>query len=217
MSRIFRCRLFKGFTLHEVNHFLRKYKTTHRTYSSGEVIFNKGDDCNCIGIVVSGAVEMQEFETNSEGSIIKQIDAGNIFGEVLLYSKKKTYPANVKAIAETEILLLNVDVLIKALGEHKKFLINFLEVLANRTLILHDRVKVITKPSLKSKIASYILTNAKSSKEVPIGMTKQKLAAYLNVQRPSLSRELISMKESGLIDYDRKYFYILDKKGLENI
>ena len=48
-------------------------------------------------------------------------------------------------------------------------------------------------------------------------MTKQKLSEYLGVPRPSLSRELINMKDLGLIDYTRDIIKILDKEALESI
>ena len=41
-------------------------------------------------------------------------------------------------------------------------------------------------------------------------MTKQALANSFGVQRPSLSRELIKMKEEGILDYDRRTIKILN-------
>jgi Mn-dependent DtxR family transcriptional regulator len=46
-----------------------------------------------------------------------------------------------------------------------------------------------------------------NSKKIPI-TTKESLANYLNVTRPSLSRELALMKKEDLIDYNLKYIYI---------
>ena len=48
-------------------------------------------------------------------------------------------------------------------------------------------------------------------------MTKQKLSEILGIPRPSLSRELINMKELGIIDYSRDFIKILDKKKLEDL
>ena len=42
--------------------------------------------------------------------------------------------------------------------------------------------------------------------------SKDKLARYLNVTRPSLSRELINMKNDELIDFG-KHFIKLNKKS----
>ena len=48
-------------------------------------------------------------------------------------------------------------------------------------------------------------------------MTKQKLSEILGIPRPSLSRELINMKDLGIIDYSRDFIKILDKEELENL
>jgi Mn-dependent DtxR family transcriptional regulator len=41
------------------------------------------------------------------------------------------------------------------------------------------------------------------------------MAELLNIPRPSLSRELIKMKQDGLIDFYKNRFKILDLKKLE--
>ncbi|XMB85900.1 Crp/Fnr family transcriptional regulator [Mycoplasmatota bacterium WC44] len=217
MSKIFKSKLFHGFTLHEINHFFRKYPTLTQAYKKDEVIFRHDQDCQCIGLVVDGIVDIQDICGEGTVSLITRIRAGEIFGEVLLYSHQQTFPATLVASTDVTILFIDRDVLVKALGEHKKLLVNFLTLIADRTLDLHRRVKVITKHSLKSKLAAYILSNSKGEDKVPIGMTKEKLADYLSVKRPSLSRELILMKQEGLIDYDRNYFYIVDREELESI
>lgn len=48
-------------------------------------------------------------------------------------------------------------------------------------------------------------------------MTKEKIAESLGITRPSLSRELINMKDEGLIDYSRNYIKILDLEEIEDI
>lgn len=48
-------------------------------------------------------------------------------------------------------------------------------------------------------------------------MNRNQLAEFLNVPRPSLSRELRLMKEDGLIDYHRETVRILDLEGLRRV
>jgi Mn-dependent DtxR family transcriptional regulator len=43
------------------------------------------------------------------------------------------------------------------------------------------------------------------------------MAELINIPRPSLSRELIRMKEEGLIDFYKNRFKIVDIKALERI
>ena len=56
-----------------------------------------------------------------------------------------------------------------------------------------------------------------NSRTIKLKMTKEKIAESLGVTRPSLSRELINMKEIGLIDYSRSYIEILNLEEIENI
>ena len=46
-----------------------------------------------------------------------------------------------------------------------------------------------------------------NSKAIPIN-SKESLSKYLNIERPSLSRELAKLKKEELIDYDRHFIYI---------
>ena len=46
-------------------------------------------------------------------------------------------------------------------------------------------------------------------------MSKKEWADKLGVQRPSLSRELIKMKEEGIIDYDKDTISILNSSALK--
>ena len=54
------------------------------------------------------------------------------------------------------------------------------------------------------------------SDNIKLKMTKEKIAESLGITRPSLSRELINMKNEGLIDYSRNHIKILDLEEIEN-
>ena len=61
-------------------------------------------------------------------------------------------------------------------------------------------------------ICEFLLSEYKkqNSLEIKLNMTKQALADRFGVQRPSLSRELIKMKNENIINFDRKTITILD-------
>ena len=70
--------------------------------------------------------------------------------------------------------------------------------------------------SMRQKIAKMLLIRAKNSAE-PLTMSRERMAEYLNVARPSLSRELIRMKEDGLIELENKSIYIADREALKKL
>ena len=62
-----------------------------------------------------------------------------------------------------------------------------------------------------------VMLKTKIDYNIKLKMTKEKIAESLGITRPSLSRELINMKDEGLIDYSRNYINILDLEEIEDI
>jgi len=53
--------------------------------------------------------------------------------------------------------------------------------------------------------------------KIALNMTKKEWADIMGVQRPSLSRELLRMKEDGLIDYNYNFIFIKNLQEIYNI
>ena len=69
---------------------------------------------------------------------------------------------------------------------------------------LQDKIKILTQKTNREKILFYIKNEIKRTKNKTIKInSKEELAKILNIPRPSLSRELILLKEDGYIFYDR--------------
>ena len=56
---------------------------------------------------------------------------------------------------------------------------------------------------------------AQQSDLVSRSITKEVIAFLLGIPRPSLSRELISLRDLGYIEFDRKIIRVLDVESLE--
>ena len=91
----------------------------------------------------------------------------------------------------------------------QQFLLNFLSIIAKKSTDLRNRLKLLSHKSIEERILFYLDTQRKklNTNKIPI-KSKESLAQLLNIPRPSLSRELIKLKEKRLIDYNR-YFIIL--------
>jgi cAMP-binding proteins - catabolite gene activator and regulatory subunit of cAMP-dependent protein kinases len=80
---------------------------------------------------------------------------------------------------------------------------------------LGEHLQLLSQASIRDKIIAYVKSKYEGDIKIPIGMTKERLAMYLNVKRPSLSRELIYMRMDGILSTDRKNFHVLDPSILE--
>lgn len=84
-------------------------------------------------------------------------------------------------------------------------------IIASKNVTLMDKVDVISKKTLREKIATYLLQEAgkQNSPYLDIPLGRVQLAEYLCADRSALTRELKMMKEEGFIDFDKNSFHIL--------
>jgi len=172
-----------------------------------EVLFNEKEECESIGYVLTGELEITTNSYFYNDFIISTIHAGETFGENLLFSKSPYYLGTIQATKKTSVLLISKS-------EYLIFLSNniegFLSYTSNKYLKLQERTKILLQKSISEKIMFYLISksNLLLSNTIPI-KSKEALAKYLNIERPSLSRELKKLKEKGIIDYNRNYIIIL--------
>ncbi|WP_246240485.1 Crp/Fnr family transcriptional regulator [Anaerocolumna sedimenticola] len=104
----------------------------------------------------------------------------------------------------------------KSCNAHSVIIQNMLGILAQKAYFLNNKVQLLTSGSLRQKIAKYLLENCNNKKYVKLTMNREQFSAYLNVTRPSLSREMIKMQEDGLIEVDRDMVKIVDMDKLSD-
>ncbi|WP_294360838.1 Crp/Fnr family transcriptional regulator, partial [uncultured Clostridium sp.] len=123
------------------------------------------------------------------------------------------------AIEESEIFYINKVDMIKLCSKYEKILENFMALLSNKVILLNSKIKRLSFKSIKHKIVDYILEERKNqdTDRIELSGNKENIAAMLGVPRPSFSRELINLRDMGLIDFDRKTIKILDIDSLEEI
>ena len=90
---------------------------------------------------------------------------GDVFGEALVFSKKKSYPATVMALSEYRVLFINKDDVLKICSYEEMVLENFMSLLSDKVFILNSKIKSISFKTLKQNVISYILNKIKQQKE----------------------------------------------------
>ncbi|MBQ6721773.1 MAG: winged helix-turn-helix domain-containing protein [Clostridia bacterium] len=84
-------------------------------------------------------------------------------------------------------------------------------MLAMKALSMNDRIQVLSRLTLRSKLTAYFteLAAAQGSNVIRLPMNREDTAAYIGTNRSALSRELSRMREEGLIDYRKNELRIL--------
>ena len=180
--------------------------------SKDEIIFNEGERMNYVGIIESGEITIKSSTMDGYEFEILSIGEGNIFGDMLAFSNSNILPGYIKAMVESNIILIKRDDFKVLLESNKAFLSNYLKYIAKINIDKTYRIKLLGQPSIREKIFFYLKEEIRKtgSNKVILNMTKEELASLMSLNRPSLSRELMRMKKEGLIDYNKNSITFLE-------
>src|SRR5699024_327257 len=176
-------------------------------------IYIQNEKSNTIDILLNGKVAIQKIEENGDVLTVATFSSGDILGGSLAFSMTNEYPLTVIAAAESNILHIKKELILKLCQSNEEFLVKFLQSLSTQNLTLTNKIKSISMKSIRDKIIGYLTYEyyAQNSTIIRLNISKKELAERFGVQRPSLFREMKKMKEEGLIDYDHSHIIILDE------
>lgn len=173
-------------------------------FKKNEIIFNEEDECNKLGIILKGQVSISTYTLLEKTYDIKTLNENDIFGEFLLFTDKPFYLGYVASTKETDIAFLDKNNLYKIIKENEDFFNMFMKQISNDVIKIQNKIKVLSQKTIREKVLFFIKNEIKrtSSKTIYIN-SKEELAKIINIPRPTLSRELILLKNDGYIDYDK--------------
>jgi len=170
---------------------------------------------------LKGEVLVTKENAAGERVILSRLGKGDLFGEVFAFSGTSKWYASVTATTDCTVMFLSAAKMTSNCANqcvnHKQLIQNMLHIVAEKAMDLNKRVDYLTIKSIRSKVSTYLLEEYEQNQGTYFHtpMKRNEMADFLNVTRPSLSRELTKMKEEGLIDYYRSSFKINDLEGLK--
>lgn len=215
--------LFKGMNEEDILKTIDCSSAKIKKYNSEEIIFHQKDIPKYLYILLSGSLSLNRDLYSGEESLITIFDKkGTIFGETYIFLPNETYDLYARFIKGGEVLAIPREFFYKSCSancnHHKKIRENMLSVLAEKTYYMNQKVQILLSGQLNSKIAYYIYLKIEDYNSLTIKLpSRNDMAKYLGVARPSLSRELMNMQKEGIISIEGKECKILDIEGLESL
>ncbi len=213
------CIIFKSFNIDSIENLLSQIDYKINLYSKDQIIAAEGDNCYDLGIILEGAIEVKKLFVSGKTVTIAKFLPSDIFGEVIIFSDMNKYPSTIMASDNCKILFISKIDIIKLCSLNTNILSNFMGLLSNKILMLNNKLKNLSYETLREKVTSFLLENYYVNKKniFQINSSRKEMAEALGVPRPSLSRELINMRNDKLIDFHKNTFKILDLNNLEDI
>lgn len=189
------------------------------SYKKGEVIFQEEETCTSIGLIINGTINIERIYPNGKSIVMSKFKDGDVFGEALLFSKVNKYPATVIALSDCRVLYLTKNEIVKLFSMENRIMENFMMLLSEKIIILNNKIRSIALKSVRQKVVDYILCEYmnEKNKEIILKYSKEEIASDIGIPRPSLSRELIRLRDEGLINFSRNKITILNIEELEDI
>lgn len=183
-----------------------------KSYAKGDIILSAGEVAESMGLVLSGAVNIESVDIWGGRSILGHVKEGELFAET--YACLKNEPLMVSAVAAlpSEVLFLSAERVLHACpascGFHSKLIENFIEVMARKNLNLSMRIFHTAPKTIRERLVSYLsfLATEQGKSCVTVPFNRQQLADYLGVDRSAMSSELGKMQDDGLISVSKNDF-----------
>ena len=198
-----------------IKDILEKTKYEIKKYSLDEPIAFRGDEVKGLYIILKGTL-ITEMLTE-EGNVIKieELVPSDVIASAFIFGKKNSFPVDLAAKDEAEILYVERKEFLKLLFSQEKILENFLNEISNKTQLLTSKIwNSFNNKTIKKKFCDYVKKNQKDNLFSIQNLGA--LAEFFGVERPSLSRVLSDLvKDEKLERIGRNKYKILDGEFFE--
>ena len=196
--------VFNGIDEKTIKNILEKTKYEIKKYSPNESIAFRGDEVRGLYIILKGTLTTEML--TEEGNVIKieELVPSDVIASAFVFGKRNSFPVDLNAKDEAEILFIE-----------RKVLENFLNEVSNKTQLLTSKIwNSFNNKTIKKKFCDYVKKNQKNNLFSIQNLGA--LAEYFGVERPSLSRVLSDLvKDEKLERIGRNKYKILDKDFFE--
>ena len=213
--------LARGMNAEDLEELLAASEVALRTYPKGAIIFHDGDMPRSLYILLEGEVHILKDTFSGRQIFISEIDhPGDMFGEVYEVLRRP-YDMYVRAVTKVTLLEVSSDLFTLDVGERprRSALIvqkNLMRIFASKAYAMHTKLKILASGTLREKIVRYLYPHVDETGRVTLTASREFIAAYLAVSRPSLSRELSAMQREGILSAAGRSIRILDMDLFES-
>ncbi|PKM52245.1 MAG: transcriptional regulator [Firmicutes bacterium HGW-Firmicutes-7] len=221
-STLLKVELFRNINELELNGMLTCLKPKISHYKKGETIAIAGDPFEGIGIVLLGEVMITKENAAGNRVILTKLQKESIFGEMIAFSHMNTWPATVVVLEDCSIMFIESNKIVgsceQSCNSHTTLILNMLRIISKKALVLNRKVEYLAIKSMREKISTFLLEqfNIAEKNTFMIALNRNELADFLNVSRPSMSREIAKMKDEGILDYYKSTFKIINMELLKD-
>ncbi|MBQ9071040.1 MAG: Crp/Fnr family transcriptional regulator [Clostridia bacterium] len=207
-----KCDLFCGLGEENILKMLVCFGARVEFFDKKYTVFAEGYPAKYIAILLSGSVQVIQFDYNGNKNILTSVKPSEMFGEAFACAETALLPVSVVANEPSEVMLIEASHILHTCnnncGFHNQLIYNLMKDLAKKIIMFHRRIEITSKRTTRDKLLEYLSFESKRAgkDEFYIPYDRQELADYLEVDRSGLSAEIGKMRKEGILESRKNYF-----------
>jgi CRP-like cAMP-binding protein len=211
--------LFKGLTIAELTGLFLHIQYQVKSFRSGEILAQAGDDVNRVILLLSGCLQGEMIDFGGNSLKIEELQPPQMVAAAFLFGPKNVFPVFLSAKTDGKILVIPKKEFIVLLSKEPRVMVNYLNIVSGKAQFLSEKITFLSLKTIKEKIAYYLLQKMKNGRSsvISVEQTQTNLADLFGVTRPSLTRTILEMEKKGILNWSRDHVLISDLKQLNLI
>jgi CRP/FNR family transcriptional regulator, cyclic AMP receptor protein len=209
-------------SLDDANIELLDTQCSWRRLSRNQWIVDYQDVSNDVFFIVSGAVHVKLQSVSGREVLLREINAGDFFGELAAIDKQPR-SAGIIAVTDVTVARMPASVFRTTVHSYPDVCDQLLALLASQIRMLANRVNEFTTLDARHRIYAELLRLSRPEKEglgravVSPPPVHSEIAARVSIRREAVARELKSLERAGLIEHRRGALVLTDTNRLRQL
>lgn len=195
--------------------------TTFMEVDGGAPVFRRGEPITRFYHVEQGYVQLSRSSARGDQKVIAVMNAGETFGEALMFADSGVYPVDAHAIGNTRLLAFATQPMMEALRASPDACFAVMTSMSQRLHQLVQQIEEITLHNATHRLVAYLLdqvpAGAETARDIQLKLPKLVIASHLSIQPETFSRILKRMRDRGLIESDGAHIVLHDAAALERL
>ena len=185
-----------------------------RNVAKRDVLFVEGDSGHSIYVLHQGIIQLHKTAPNGSETVIKIIQPGEIFAEVVLF-EQASYPATAVALSSSVIFMFPKKHVHRLL-DIPNFRNDFISVLLQKQRYLAERIYYLSSLDVEGRFLEFLRQHGASpAAPVTIDMSKKDIASAIGTTPETLSRLILKLERRGVLSWEGKRIQLSQRDAQE--
>ena len=168
-------------------------------YPKNEVLFLEGDKGSAFFLLIEGAIKIFKTSPTGQEIVLKLLEPGTFFGEVILLQKNE-YPVSAVALTSSRVVRIPSDRFVELLDE-RYFRNDFITMLMAKQRYLTERILYLTSYDVEERFFRFLLDRYGLCSSYVLDISKKDIASAIGTIPETLSRLIDRLKRREVISW----------------